>query len=462
MGAAIAIVAAPVLLQQSMAALLGLVDTILAGRLDPQVAVPALDAVSIGSYATWFIGIAMTGLGIGGQALIARAMGAGDRGETHRALGQAIALSGLWGGMIGLLLWAGARPMGIACRLGPQAIDLLALYVRIIACSLPAAGVMLVGSMCMHGAGETMLPSLIAVLTNVVNIAVSWALCGVDIGIGGGTLVNPFPFDLGLAGIALGTAAAYGAGGLLTLWGLRGGVRDLRLRAGDLRMDRSMTRRIVRVGVPGFLDSFMMWSANLFVLLIIGSIAASEVSSGVPREGLQGAHLIAIRWEAFSFLPGFAMGTAAGALAGQYLGAQNPRMAQRSILVCTGIACVLMGLLGLLFMTGGRALTRIISAEPVHLELAPRLLFVCGTVQVFFAITLVVRQGLRGTGDTTWMFLITTVSSWGVRLPAAWLLGVGLELGLVGVWYGLCGEIVVRGALASARVVHGGWKHIIV
>ena len=33
-----------------------------------------LDGLGVGSYVGWFIGVAMAGLGIGGQALIARAM----------------------------------------------------------------------------------------------------------------------------------------------------------------------------------------------------------------------------------------------------------------------------------------------------------------------------------------------------------------------------------------------------
>ena len=33
--------------------------------------------------------------------------------------------------------------------------------------------------------------------------------------------------------------------------------------------------------------------------------------------------------------------------------------------------------------------------------------------------TMVVRQGLRGVGDTRWCFLITTFSSYAIRLPAA-------------------------------------------
>src|SRR5690606_28367319 len=129
--------------------------------------------------------------------------------------------------------------------------------------------------------------------------------------------------------------------------------------------------------------------------------------------------------------------------AGQYLGAGNPRMAQRSILACTAVACVLMGAMGVLFMTHGRLLTSLISSEPVHLDLAPKLLLIAGAVQVFFAIAMVVRQGLRGVGDTVWPFVITTVSSYLVRLPAAWLLGVYFDMGLVGIWLGLCGELVI-------------------
>jgi len=460
MWAAIWILALPVLLQQTMSAFIGLVDTILAGRLPEAIVVAALDAVGIGSYVTWFILIAMIGLGIGGQALIARAMGSGNLAESHGALGTSLVLSLIWGGMVGVLMWLGAYLLGPICGLTPAAAELLVDYVQIIAYAMPLAGFMLVGSMCLAGAGETVMPSVIAITVNVVNVFVSWALSGVDVSFGSWTLVNPFSFDLHLVGIAMGTSISYLIGAVLTLAVLLRGVRDLRLEMSGIAVDRAIARRVIRVGTLAFFDSLMMWTANILVLLVIGMVAAAGAIEGVPLEGLQGAHVIAIRWEAFSFLPGFAMGTAAGALAGQYLGAGNPRAARRAILACTGIGCAIMGVLGLVFIFGGELLTRIISTEPVHLDEAPTLLLICGLVQVFFAISMVVRQGLRGVGDTTWMFIITTVSSFGIRLPVAWLLGVYLGMGLKGVWIGLCGEIVFRAVLTSARFVHGGWQRV--
>src|SRR5262245_58083092 len=59
MWSSICVLALPILIQQMMAACVGLVDTILGGQLPRHMVVPALDAIGIGSYITWFVGIAM-------------------------------------------------------------------------------------------------------------------------------------------------------------------------------------------------------------------------------------------------------------------------------------------------------------------------------------------------------------------------------------------------------------------
>jgi putative MATE family efflux protein len=448
MWSAIWILSWPVLLQQTATAFLGLVDKILAGKLPADIRVAALDGLGIGAYVGWFIGIAMMGLGIGGQALIARAMGAGNSAESHNALGQTMTLSMIWGALVGVLLWFGAPVIAHLTDLTPEAAVHCVDYIRVLSYAMPAAGVMLVGMMCLHGAGETTLPSIISVVANVVNIVLSYILSGADLSYGDWTLENPFGFDWHVSGIAAGTAFSYLTGAVLTLIVLRRGVKDLRLETQDLGVKRKMAARIIRIGIPSFLEGISMWAVNLIVLMFIGSM-------NVP--GYQGAHIIAVQWEAFSFLPGFAIGTAAGALAGQYLGAGNVRMARKAVLVCAAIAALVMGTLGVVFILAGEPLTRVISNEPVHLELVPNLLLIAGFTQVFFAIALVVRQGLRGTGDTTWALIITTVSSYGCRLPAAWYLGIHLGLGMEGIWIGLCGEFVIRAGLFLARFLQGGW-----
>ncbi len=465
MWSAIGILAIPVLAQQTLTAFVGLVDKMLSGSLPEAIVVPAMDGIGIGSFVGWFVSIAMGGLGLGGQALIARAIGRGDELESHRGLGTTMALGVAWSALVGLAMWFLVGPLAHASDLTPEAARYAIDYVRVMALAMPFSGIMMIGSMCMFGAGETVKPSVIAVAVNLVNLVASCLLSGVDLRIGSVVLDNPSPIDpleWGVMGIAGGTAVSWAFGAAATTWVLLRGVKDLRLRLPALLPDRDISWRVVRVGFPSFLEGLSMWAVSLFVLAFIGEIALRTGGGDIDEieGGLVGAHIITVQWEAFSFLPGFAMGTAAGALAGQYLGAGNPRMARKAMGACTIIGVVIMSLMGVAFMTLGTPLTRLISDNPIHLAETPPLLFICGTVQAFFALSMVIRQGLRGVGDTRWTLFITTASSYGLRLPACWYLGVHLELGLRGIWMGLMGEIVIRGGFFLARYLHGGWAKV--
>ena len=460
---AIWIVAIPVFLQQTFTATVGLFDKILSGSLPEEIVVPAIDGLGIGSYIGWFIGIAMSGLGIGGQAIIARAMGSGNINEAQDAVGQSITLAFIWGAIVGVLLWLLVSPLASISALTPEAQVYLEQYISTIAIAMPLCGVMMVGSMCLHGAGETTLPAVIMVVVNAVNIIFSWLLSGVDLVFEDFSIANPTTFDPainGVYGIAAGTAISFAVGALLIFVVLTRGVKDLRLSLPSMLPRLLMCWRVTRIGFPMFLEGIAMWGVNLFVLGFIGIIAVRDLTEGGPTDGLVGAHAIAIQWEAFSFMPGFALGTAAGTIAGQFLGAGNTRMARKAIVTCTVAGMIFMGGLGILFVLYGKELTSVISDQPIHMEETPKLLAICGVVQIFFALNMIVRQSLRGVGDTKWTLFITTVSSYGVRLPLAWLFGVALGGGLAGIWLGLCSEIVVRGILFTARFLHGGWARV--
>lgn len=460
------LLATPVLVMQFASALVGTMDTLLAGNLPASETSAALDGVGFGAGFIWIAAIVMAGLGVGTQAIIARAMGAGRLSEAAHAGGNGVLASLAAGVLGGAFVWFTAPAIGAMVGLTPEANEYAALYIRIIALSMPALGVMTVGGMALHGAGETTSPSMIAVVMNVVNVLFSWALSGVQVSFGSLTIPNPLgldPHNWGIFGIAAGTAISYLVGGVLTLWVLRRGVKDFRVGRVQVRPDRAMLGRILSNGVPNILEGAVMWlTTSIGVVAFIGEVAVRTGRAGASKEGLLGAHMIVVRWEAFSFLLGFAMGTAAGALAGQYLGAGSVQMARRATWACLWIGSAIMGALGVIFMTCGEPLARLMTRDPVALEEVPKLLFICGIVQIPFAVGMVVRQALKGCGDARWTLAITMVSMVFVRVPLAWFFGVALGLGLAGIWIGLCVELTVRGVLFMARFLYGRWERVAV
>lgn len=426
------------LLEQVLTFTVGFVDMALAGR----ISVEATDAIGAATYFIWLINLVQGSVGVGATALIARAMGARHRRLANAALGQAMVLgvgAGLAVGLavVGLAPWIAQR-----LNLQGQTAEHFVLYVRIVGAAAPLSALLAVGSAALRGAGDTRTPFLVLVLVNVVNAGVSVTLVQGSKPLGG----------YGIAGIAIGTFLAWlvGAGAILAT--LIHGWGQLRLRLIRLRPHAHTMKRIARISLPSLAEMLLsMWVANILVLTIVGQL---------NQKAYFGANMIAIRAESLSFMPGFAMGMAAMTLTGQYLGLGDPVRARQAVILCWRLAAGAMAVMGLFFIAVPEVFVRLMTNQPEILELSPPLLRMTGFVQVFFGTAIVFRSALQGAGDTRMTMLLMAGSMYLVRLPLAYLLGIVAGLGLRGVWYGLCVELVVRGCIFAGRFFHGGWMKI--
>lgn len=428
------------LLEQVLNFMVGTVDLVLAARLE-RVGEAAAAALGVGGYIGWLMGLLHMAVGVGGAALVARAVGGRHRRLANAALGQAVLLALGAGAVLGVLVFAGAPAIGALAGVEDEALRLCVVYLRIIAVAAPLSALLFVGGACLRGSGDTLTPFWVMVIVNIANVSSS--VIFVSLG-------------WGVAGIALGTLLAWSLGAGLIVAMLFRGSSDMRLRWMRLRPHWHTARRIVRVGVPNLIESSGMWIGNFAILMIVGRLPAWDLAP----EHIIGVHMIAIRLESVSFLMGAAIGTAAATLAGQYLGAGQPQRAKQAVGLCWALAAGLMVMMGLAFIFAPQLLTSIISDKPLHLEHVPPVLRLAGFIQLFFATYIVLSHALRGAGDTTTAMKLTYATTFLVRLPLAYIIAIPLGLGFYGIWLGLCGELVVRGLLFAARYLHGGWTRV--
>lgn len=424
--------------------LVGVVDTALAGRIDEA----SLDAIGVAAYVSWLLGMLFTAVGTGAAALISRAVGSGRMARANLSLAQALLLALVWGtATAGAVAWAAPLIVGLF-QLPGAAHELAVVYLRVVAAGAGFGAVMLVGNACLRSAGDTRTPFVLMVVVNVVNTVVSVLLT-----------FGPGPLGgHGVAGIAAGTAAAWLIGAMGVVAVLVSGRFPLRLHPRWLRPRWGLVRRIVRVGLPSLIESSGMWIGNAIIGGFVGALMART-----GTQGMMGAHIIGIRIESLSFLPGVAIGIAAATLMGQYLGAGRPDMAARAARLCWALASGIMSVLGLAFILIPGWFAGLLAPgdemQQVR-DMAVPLLRICGPIQFFFGTYLVLSHALRGAGDTKGPMVITYASTFLVRLPAAYILAIPLGYGLTGVWFGLCGELVVRGVLYYLRFRAGRWRTI--
>jgi len=425
--------AGPLSLASAGWALMGVVDTAVAGRAGPAVQ----GGTGLGN--SLFFAVAVLGLGtmMGLDPLVAQAMGAGDRLRARRLLWQGLWLSLAVSAVLavplavlsGSLAWAGVVP-----EVAREAARFL--LVRLV--GLPA--VLFYGALraYLQGQGRTRPLLVSVVLANLVNfpLAVLLVLGGASLPEWTGAL-RQVP-ALGSAGSALATTA-------VTL--VQAGVLALaaRERAGTgpvpRRPERAALRQALAVGLPIGLHS----AAEVGVFTLVGVLAGRL--GAVPL----GAHQIVLAVATLSFTLAMGIGNAASVRVGWAVGAGDTPAARRAGLTAFASGGVAMALAAVVFVLLPGPLARLFTSDPAVAGEAARLFLVAAVFQISDGLQGAGAGVLRGAGDTRFTFGANMVGHWLLGLPVALGLGLHLGLGVTGLWWGLCAGLSVVAAALLLR-----------
>jgi putative MATE family efflux protein len=419
-------------------------DAFLAGHyLDvaPEANITSQSAQTTANYLMWFISNFASLVSVGATALVARFWGARDHAGGVRAMHQALLLAaafGLAGSLLGLLfipdLMRLLQPHEEAAR---QAAD----YLRPIFLLLTLQMIELVGLACLMGAGDTVSGMWVMSGVAVVNLPLAWVFCR-------GWWIVP---SLGFVGIATGTAVSHGLGCVAVLVLLICGRCGLQLSRSLLRPNFELMRRLLRISIPAGVDNLIIAAAQLWFLAIVNRL--DEASSA--------AHGIALRWEGLGYLTGNAFSVAAMTLVGQYLGARRPDQAMQSGWTALALGGTAMCAMGMVFF---------LLAEPMFALFCPReeqrpiieagvpVLRLVAFAMPAAAACFILVGALRGAGDTRVPILFTLVGFFLVRIPLAHSLTDALSWGLLGAWWAMFADLLVRGTAFTWRFASGKWK----
>ncbi len=417
--------------------LVGFTDMWVAGHL-PDSAKEATAAITAGVYINWMQAMVIGSVCTGAAAIISRSIGARHKRDANATLGQAMTLGFSLGMTFAVVIFTLAP--WIASVLGMKGAEYVYCvdYLRIMCITGPSMGVMFTANAGMRSAGDTRTPFLVMLAVNVFNIIATTLLAFGPAPIGGH----------GIQGIALGTAMSWFLGAVLATLSLIHNTKTIRLYLHRLKPRIRQTKRILAIGLPSLAESTGMWFGNFLVFVIVGKLA---------DEAAKGAHGIAIRLEAISYMPGMALGIASATLAGQYLGLGDPLRARQAVLLCWYAAASLMTFTGIVFMCVPHLMARLVTNDPALINEAASVLRMAGAIQFFFSCYIVFVQSLRGAGDTRATMIISNAFTFGLRLPGAYIAGVHLGYGLKGIWAVLCIELTLRGLVMAHRFRSNKW-----
>jgi len=85
---------------------------------------------------------------------------------------------------------------------------------------------------------------------------------------------------------------------------------------------------------------------------------------------------------------------------------------------------------------------------------------IVATMGPMIAAAMILTQALFGAGETRYVMIVEMGLHFLVLVPAAWLLGMVLGLGLPGVWAAAAIYAFALAGFMAAKFAGGSWKHL--
>ena len=423
----VASLAGPVIVTDLGLVVMGVVDTVVVGRVGPE----AIGAVGLGNII--FITVAVFGMGLmlGLDTVVSQAFGAGRIDECYRWLAHGLTLAVIMTAPLVLIALALTRAMPMLAT-DPRVLELVVPYMEISAWSIPAFLFFAAFRRFLLAVSVVRPIAVIVLIGNVANLLLAQALV-----LGWG----PIPAH-GVVGSAWATLVsrvdcALALGVVAVVYLRRPGTR-WQVSWTDIEPARLL--RLLGLGVP----------AALQASLEVGVFATATALVALLDVVSLSAHQIVLQIATLTFVVALGIGASGGVLVGQALGAEDPVRARRTGWTAIAAGPAFMGLGAIAFVLLPGPIVALFSTDPLVIEMGSRLLAVAAAFQLFDGLQAASTGVLRGVGDTRTPMISNLVAHWLVGLPVGSLLAFGLGMGVVGMWSGLSLGLALVGATLLA------------
>lgn len=433
-------VAWPSMLESFANNLAGLIDMILVGSLGTT----AIAAVGLTTQPTFIALAPCFALNAAVSAVIARRKGENNGRSANLILRMALIMTLVFTLVVSMLCVIFARPLMLMVGAQPDTIEMAADYYRVNMMGIIFMTLQMSVNSAQKGVGNTRVPMVTNIVSNVVDMVVSYGLIGGHFGLPA----------MGVRGAAVGTVIGTGVGCFLSLSFVifrRTDFLCLSSAKGWIA-DRQSRKALVKVGSSALVEQICIRVGFLLFVMTVANLGTPEMA----------AHQIGMNMMSISFAFGDGLAIASMTLIGQSLGRKRPDMAKLYGVSCQRVGLCFALLISLVYMTFGRGIFALFDRDRSEIVLnygavIMRIL----SIILILQIEQVVQFGcLRGAGDTKYTAAISLISVTLIRPGMSFLLCYPLGLGLVGAWLGTACDQLVRFVLSYRRFHKGEWTKL--
>jgi len=387
----------------------------------------------------------------GASILISQNLGARNTAAAGRVAQGSIVLLGVFSVLLSAALCIGASAVIGFFKLEPGVHAFAMEYFVIYSAGSVFVAINMILATIIRSYGHSRGPMIVNVVAMVINV------CGNYISIFRGFTARPLgeqlhgPFGITVSviqGVAMATIASQIVATAIQYVMMKR-RKDIVLEKGGLfRVPMAVYRRILAVGVPTAGENL---SYNLGQIMIMRMIAA------IGTEAMT-AYVYAVTVLRFVFITSISIGSAVQIKVGYYVGAMMDEIAQRKVyryfLAGTAISTAMVLTVKLL----QSPIINMFTHNPEIQVMAFSVLLIALFHEPGRNFNVIIIPALKGAGDVRFPVYVGMIFMWGVGVVLAYVLGIALGWGLIGICIALAADEWTRGIVMFFRWRGGRWK----
>jgi len=423
----------PILVDQAFIVGLNLVNTAMISSSG----VAAISAVNMIDSINIFLISIFVAVATGGTVVVAQYKGSGNDLMVSNATAGAVSSVSLIALAIGLggILFHNPLLNLLFGAASPEVMDNARTY--LIGNCVSYLGIAVVQSVCgaLRGIGRTRASLFLSLIMNVSYVLFNILFI---------TLLN-----MGVLGMSISINAARYLGALCALFYLFKLDSSLHIRLRDLLIVKiSMLKKIMFIGVPFAAEQVFFNGGKILTQIFIVSLGTYAIA----------ANAIASSFAGLMQVPAGALSLTLITVVGQCMGRRNIKDVRKfikSFIWLTSASFVLMTLLILPLFYPILALFH--PPEEIVGDIFTIVLINAIAQIPLWSISFITPSGLRAAGDSKFTSMVSMLSMWLFRVILGYVLGIVLDMGLIGVWLAMNCEWGIRGAIFIKRFLGEKW-----
>ena len=423
----------PLIIEQMLNSLMGMVDTLMVSRVGAE----AISAVSLVDSINNLVLQVFAAMAAGAAIICSQYLGRKDEKGCNDAAKQIVLTVVVISSVI-MIIGVGFRKPLLHLIFGSveEAVMTNAqIYFLITALSYPFIALFQAGAAFYRACGNSKFTMKTALIANVANIV--------------GNTLFIFVLQMGAAGAAVSALISRALCAFVVFYALRKPGYAIQLKNYfSIRPDLNLIVKILAIGVPSGIENGMFQFGKLAIQSTVSSLGTAAIA----------AQAMTIIFENVNGMAAVGIGIGLMTVVGQSIGAGRQEEAKYYIVKLAGYAEVAMIISCILVYIAARPVTVLAGMSEESTALCMQMILAITIVKpLLWVPSFTPPNGLRAAGDVRFSMITATLTMWLCRVALSIFLMRVVKTGPIGVWYGMFADWGVRGVIFTIRFVRGKW-----